>query len=132
MNCPYCHRPAQFLTSLEYYGRDFGSNVYACIPCGASVGTHRRSKRPLGTMANAELRGLRKQAHHLFDPLWRNKLMGRKAAYKILRKMMGLSKEQAHIGMFNKGQCLVLIEILSRYWGTPNTTKHAKGDANNV
>lgn len=83
-------------------------------------------------MANAELRGLRKQAHNLFDPLWKNKLMGRTAAYTILRKMMGLSKEQAHIGMFNKGQCLVLIEILSRYWNSPNTTNHAKGDTNNV
>ncbi|RST66847.1 hypothetical protein EJB14_10085 [Bacillus pumilus] len=112
MNCPYCHRQAQFLTSLAYYGRDYGTNVYVCIPCGASVGTHRRSKTPLGTMANAELKGLRMKAHELFDPLWKNKVMSRKAAYAFLRKVMGLSKEQAHIGKFNKKQCLELIGIL--------------------
>lgn len=113
--CPYCQREALFLTSEEFYGRDYGSNVYLCRPCDAYVGTHKNSRTPLGTMAKPQLRKLRMQAHSLFDPLWKSRNMSRNDAYKWLQKNMNLSSEEAHIGMFNEEQCRIVIEKLKSY-----------------
>ncbi|MBN8200511.1 zinc-finger-containing protein [Bacillus sp. NTK034] len=106
MNCPYCGNEAKFLTTKEFYGKDYGTNVYSCKPCNAYVGTHGRSKTPLGTMANPKLRSLRKCAHSLFDPLWKSKKkqMSRTSAYVWMQKAMNLPAEKAHIGMFNEEQ----------------------------
>lgn len=83
-----------------------------CRPCDARVGTHRRSKTPLGTLANAELRDMRTRCHKVFDRLWKSKEMSRSNAYKWMQKVMGLSPEKAHIGMFNEQQCLELLHHL--------------------
>lgn len=112
MICPYCHEPAEFISSAEFYGRDYGSNLYICRPCGARVGTHKNSKRPLGTMANVKLRALRKICHRQFDPKWKSKQMSRSAAYRWLAEKMEVPQEKAHIGMFNEEQCYKLIKIL--------------------
>lgn len=108
--CPYCGKEAQFKTSKEFYGRDYGTNIYVCFLCDAYVGTHGRSKTPLGTMANRELREMRKHAHSVFDPLWRGRKMSRTKAYKWMQSVMGLSPDKAHIGMFNEDQCWKLIK----------------------
>lgn len=111
MNCPYCGNEAKFMSSKEFYGKDFGSNLYVCRPCDAYVGTHGKGKTPLGTMANQRLRELRKTAHSIFDPMWRGKYkMSRSKAYAWMAEVMDLPGEKAHIGMFNDDQCKALIE----------------------
>lgn len=112
MNCPYCNQPTLFLTSQEFYGKDYGSNVYLCRPCDAYVGTHGNTKNPLGTMATPEIRRWRKAAHSIFDPLWkgRRKEMSRSAAYRWMQEAMNLPAEKAHIAMFDEQQCKRLIE----------------------
>lgn len=114
MNCPYCNKAAAFVTSQQFYGRDFGCNIYWCEPCGAYTTTHGHTDRPKGTLAKRELRELRKQAHAKFDPYWKSGHMTRKEAYKWLQQIMGLNKNEAHIGMFNEDQCKKLIELLNR------------------
>ncbi len=101
------------MSSKEFYGTDYGTNLYVCLPCDARVGTHRNSKTPLGTLANAALRDLRMQCHKIFDRKWKCGKMSRKKAYKWLQKAMGLSEEKAHIGMFNENQCKKLLQILN-------------------
>lgn len=64
------------------------------------------------TPADAETRQLRHRCHELFDPLWREGRMTRRAAYAHLRGLMKLPKERCHIGMFDKEQCLKLIALL--------------------
>ncbi len=66
------------------------------------------------TPADAETRDLRHQCHQLFDPLWksRTRFESRGLAYRWLRQVMGLTYETAHIGMFDKGQCERLLELL--------------------
>lgn len=118
VTCPYCEKEAVFTTSEEFYGRDYGTNLYVCRPCDARIGTHGRSDKPLGTLATLELRELRKQAHAVFDPLWKKngkeKLgMRRTEAYQWLQQVMNLSKKEAHIGKFNEAQCRKLIGIKS-------------------
>lgn len=119
MDCPYCGNEAEFLTSKEFYGKDFGTNLYVCRPCNAYVGTHGKGKTPLGTMANAQLRTWRKAAHSIFDPLWKgkNREFSRSGAYGWMQKVMELPAEQAHIALFNEEQCKQLIEKVKEYRG---------------
>lgn len=115
MNCPYCNNKAEFISSKQFYGTDYGTNLYVCRPCDARVGTHGKGKKPLGTMANVKLRALRRTCHQVFDKRWkykRNRHWSRHNAYKWLQKVMNLSAEQAHIGMFNEEQCFKLLKIL--------------------
>jgi hypothetical protein len=93
------------MSSLLYYGTDYGTNMYVCRRCDASVGTYGRSKRPMGELANAELRDARKKAHSVFDLMWQRGHMTRSQAYKWLSWKMSLSPELTHIGMFNEEQC---------------------------
>jgi phage nucleotide-binding protein len=112
MICPYCGREPVFLTSKQFYGRDYGTNVYLCRPCNAYVGTHGRGKTPLGTLANKNLRDMRMRTHAAFDPLWKSKKMSRSKAYKWMAEVMELPGDKAHIGMFDENQCLELLRHL--------------------
>lgn len=66
------------------------------------------------TPADQETRDLRHACHEAFDPLWRDrtKFKSRPKAYLWLGKVMGLPKEEAHIGMFSATQCKKLLAIL--------------------
>ena len=68
------------------YGRNCGTSYkcYYCEPCNAYVGCHKNSRKPLGTLANKELRELRIRTHEIFDPLWKSGKMTRSEAYKML------------------------------------------------
>lgn len=119
VKCPYCNRTPEFMTSKEFYGTDYGSNVYVCRPCDAYVGTHGRGKTPLGTLANEETRRWRKTAHSILDPMWKGKYqtMSRGQVYGWLQATMNLSAEAAHIGKFNVQQCKELVEHVKKYRG---------------
>ena len=112
--CPYCGNKAVLSDSSVIYGKSYGQ-VYLCSNypvCDAFVGVHKGSVKPLGTLANNELRDLRKRAHNLFDRIWRDKEMSRNGAYRWLADKMGLSRKQTHIAMFNESQCRQVIEIM--------------------
>ena len=82
----------------------------------AYVGVHKGTDKPLGRLANAELRNWKKAAHAVFDPLWKyGRFRGhRNAAYAWLAQKMGLPVEKTHIGMFDVGQCRKAIEIIEK------------------
>jgi len=108
MKCPYCGGEAEKTTGKKVYPHrsDLRSIViFACLPCDAWVGTHKNSGKPLGRLANAELRKAKMAAHAAFDPLWKGGQMTGKEAYKRLSEKMGLTPEQTHIGMFDVAQC---------------------------
>ncbi|MNW28155.1 hypothetical protein D3C74_49700 [compost metagenome] len=115
--CDNCGSEVEMVSSREFYGVDYGNNVYRCTSCDSYVGTHRNSSIPLGTLADAELRSLRRECHQLFDPVWKIGNVKRSRAYKWLALKMKLPKEKAHIGMFNKDQCRRLIDILDEISG---------------
>ena len=110
--CPYCGKRAEFVDSKVIYGTSYGM-IYLCRPCNAYVGCHGRGDKPKGTLANAELRAWRKNAHASFDPLWKYGPFKyrRNAAYAWLAEQMGLRKEETHIGMFDVAQCRQVIQI---------------------
>ena len=113
VNCPYCGQRAEYVDSRVIYGRSYGM-VYLCRPCDAYVGTHKGTDRPLGRLANEELRRWRNRAHALFDPLWRHgRYKGRRgAAYQWLANQMGLTKNETHIAMFDVKQCKRVVGIM--------------------
>lgn len=118
--CAYCGAPAQLLadSSRIYHGRDFGP-VWRCDPCEAHVGCHPGTVKPLGRLANAELRQAKAAAHAAFDPLWRAKIArtgcaksrARGAGYAWLAAQMGVEVRDCHIGMFDVAQCVRVVEV---------------------
>jgi len=121
VNCDYCHDSAVLVDSAEVYGgRSYGL-IWLCRPCGAYVGIHKDSKdhKPLGRLANAELRAAKVNAHSVFDPLWKRKMdkegcskkEARKAGYYWLSKQLGISMKECHIGMFDVSMCKRVVEV---------------------
>ena len=53
--CDYCQASAELVDSKVIYGRSYGL-MWLCRPCGAWVGTHEGTEKPLGRLANADLR----------------------------------------------------------------------------
>lgn len=80
------------------------------------------------TPADAETRKLRNYCHRLFDPLWRGRKVfkGRWDAYKWMSSVMGTKGNKTHIGMFNKEQCLTLLEALTKPPSDLPSTSNAK------
>ena len=102
--CDYCGRETEYVDSKVIYGKSYGK-IYLCRNCMAYVGVHKGTDKPLGRLANAELRNWKKAAHAVFDPLWKyGRFRGhRNAAYAWLAQKMGLPVEKTHIGMFDVG-----------------------------
>ncbi|MPN54908.1 hypothetical protein SDC9_202586 [bioreactor metagenome] len=60
--CDYCGKPAIYTDSSRVYGKSYGM-IYYCPDCHAWVGVHRGTDKPLGRLADAELRDWKKKAH---------------------------------------------------------------------
>ena len=84
---------------------------YQCPPCDAYVGCHPGTDRPLGRLANAELRHAKSAAHAAFDPLWSHGARNRKSAYVWLAQQLGIAVDQCHIGYFDLEQCRRVVAL---------------------
>jgi len=121
--CPYCHERAKivFGTTIYPHRPDLADKMfYQCAPCDAYVGCHPNTDRPLGQLANAELRKVRREAHMAFDPIWKNKLMSRTRAYDWLSRSLGIPKHRCHIGMFDVDLCKKTVEVCRSRNVTPS------------
>lgn len=123
--CPYCDLDAELVDSAEIYnGKSYGM-MWLCRQCGAYVGTHNNSPshKPLGRLANAELREYKKAAHDAFDVLWMRKMQkekiskskARRSAYEWLSSQLGISKKNCHIGMMDVATCKRVIDLCLPY-----------------
>jgi len=109
MKCQYCLKDAEFVDSAEiYHGISYGM-VYLCRGCDAYCGVHKGTDKPMGSLANKELRELRKECHALFDNRWKVKLIGnaeskskiRNAEYQWLADKLGITKEECHFSQMS-------------------------------
>lgn len=119
--CPYCNAAARLVTGDVIYPDVVTAAVaealfWQCEPCDAYVGTHRNSKRaaPFGSLANKELRAMRRRVHVLLDPLWRSGDMTRAEAYAWLAKRLGMDERRTHVGMFREPECMAATLILEQ------------------
>lgn len=109
--CPYCGEKIQFTSSLQFYGRDYGTNVYYCPRCCASTTTHGDTDKPKGRLADSGLKARRRHAHALFDPMWKNK-----THFKNRRKAMRWlgSVSCGHFAWMDRDEIEQVIERLQR------------------
>lgn len=115
VDCPYCGQAAVFVDSSEvYHGRSYGM-IYLCRPCEAWVGVHKGTDRPLGRLANRDLRQAKMAAHAAFDPFWKNGVMVRSTAYRWLAEKLEIDPQDCHIGMFDEAQCWRVVSVCNRH-----------------
>lgn len=119
--CPYCGAKAELRPANFIYGRNERSNgehLYVCRnypKCDAYVAAHHASKKPMGSLANGDLRHLRKIAHiELYKFQYRSG-MTKWAAYVWLAAKLGLTSDETHIGKFSEEQCKKTIHLCREY-----------------
>lgn len=115
--CDYCKAPADLVAGREIYPhipKLWANAIYRCLPCKARVGCHPGTTKPLGRLANAELRAAKMAAHAAFDPLWKGGEMKRKDAYRALASALGVRFEDCHIGMFDVPMCARVVAAIPR------------------
>lgn len=118
--CPYCAGKVIFTDSaVLYHGKSYG-DIYLCTNCNASVGVHKGTRKPLGTLANSVLKLKRRETHAVFDGWWQSMRMNRTAAYQWLAEQMGLPVYRTHIGQFDMEQCERVIQIVYAIQGNEN------------
>ena len=119
IKCPYCGaqaslRPASVVRAYAAPSEE----VYVCARypvCDAYVSAHRKSRLPMGTLADRELRKKRRQAHIALNQLWERGLMTRKEAYRWLQVQLGLPEAEAHIARFSEFRCQQVIDLCGRF-----------------
>ena len=132
--CPYCGGDAVLVAGSVIYGdrrdQDLAEKKFwYCAGDQAWVGCHAKTEKPLGRLADSELRAAKQAAHAVFDPLWQarqrvsglEKFRARGRGYKWLAEQMGIPTKLCHIGMFDIEQCRRVVEIC-----TPFTRKLRK------
>ena len=123
--CDYCQQPARLVggETLYPHRRDlYARKFYHCAPCSAWVGCHPGTTKPLGRLADRELRTAKQEAHAAFDPFWRKSGMKRNHAYGWLAKQLGIKREQCHIGMMDVETCrrvVVICNAAAKLQGAP-------------
>lgn len=113
VECPYCHKQAEFVDSKVVYGKSHGM-IYLCRckPDFAYVGVHKGTDKPLGSPADRMLRYWRGRAHAAFDPIWKKKAVTRSEAYQWLAQKLGIHKDDCHIGMFDTETCKKVVDVM--------------------
>ena len=116
VTCDYCQKETKLVAGATVYPHIPSLHeklFYLCSPCGAYVGVHRGTEKPLGRLANVELRKAKQKAHAAFDPLWLdiNGGMTRSEAYSWLAHRMEIPIRLCHIGMFDLEQCKRVVAI---------------------
>jgi hypothetical protein len=126
--CPGCKTVARLTSGKEIYRNreDLADKpIYVCESCGAYVGCHPGTTRPLGTPAGPELRRARSMLHdQRIDPIWRSaasfygpspnlpppkpgllQSVARNRVYGFLADRLGISAAESHTGMFDIETC---------------------------
>lgn len=122
--CPYCNRSAVLVTGSVIYPHRpdlVAKRFWYCATDKAWVGVHPPSKRwnptglkPLGRLANAELRAAKQKAHAAFDPIWKSGRMHRTEAYAWLAGEIGLAVADCHIGELDVDGCKAVVAAVER------------------
>ena len=118
--CPYCDEESSLVGGDGVYPhrKDLAhKRFYVCHSCGARVGCHPGTSKPLGRLANDELRKLKMACHANFDPIWREfKNAGyagaRHKAYAWLAERLSSERSECHFGMMDEARAKASLAIL--------------------
>ena len=97
--CVECNNKVvgRLTTGREIYGPQSyfkRKRFWICDHCKNYVGCHKSDPRPLGMIANPELRAARQDIHRLLDPIWQDNGVSRTRVYRRLAKL--LKKKEYH------------------------------------
>lgn len=117
--CDACKSEAVFLLNNKaIYGREYGDwpYLYHCSNCKAYVGLHPDTDLPLGTMADADTRNMRRAAKGLFLKI-NEKHFKRKRdkSYGWLAEKMGIDRSVCHFAMFDYDQAFQALEVCNDF-----------------
>lgn len=117
--CDYCGCAAALVTGAELYPelpRLADRRYWLCRLCEAWCAAAENSVRyaPAGTLANAELRALRRGVHAELRELVAATGMTRRQAYDWLRDRMGETRNRWHVGYLRDGQCFAASVIIAQ------------------
>lgn len=112
LECPECGAP--LVLKEAKYGKFYGCSKFRETGCRGSHSAHQRTGEPMGVPAKADIKAARVRAHRAFDELWTHGHFSRKRAYEWMRKIMNMTKREAHIARFDVAQCERLIIEISR------------------
>ena len=114
MKCPYCGSPVVYRSADGIY-KENKNNVmlYVCSnypKCDAYVRVHPGTNKPVGSMANQQLRVLREKAHKAFDKIHKSGIMTKQEAYYWLANLIDAPLSEAHIGYLREYYCQKVLE----------------------
>ena len=98
IHCPYCGSLATLRPASAIHGL-------------SDISADRRTKQPLGTLANGELRHKRILAHHALHNVQTSLGMNRDQSYRWLQMQMGLPGNQVHVAKCGDYRCEQIIRI---------------------
>lgn len=108
--CNCCgSKKVRFINNSILFNREVGEWPYLwhCDDCEAYVGVHPDTRSPMGLLADTATRKARRIAHRELDKIWKKaKLCTRTQAYASLAAFMKMTRQEAHIAMFDEEQCL--------------------------
>lgn len=114
MRCPYCGSTVVYRSADGiYHDNSKGAMLYVCSKypkCDSYVRVHTGTKIPVGSLANHELRSLRRTAHHYFNQLYESGYMSKQDAYQWLANLIMAPLSEAHIGYLGEYYCKQVIE----------------------
>lgn len=105
----YPHRP-----DLHY------KTIYKCNTCNGTVGSHDKSKKPLGCIPSKEIKEARQHIHKLIDPLYLSKRIKRKDLYRKIA-------EKLNIKEYHTAEIRTIEEARSVYRACLSITKEVQG-----
>ena len=113
--CPYCGGPVVLRSADGIYRENKNSTMlYVCSnypECDAYVRVgFENPSVPIGSLANGNLRALRREAHRYFDQIYESGLMSKADAYAWLSMILAVPKSQAHIGYLGEYYCREVIK----------------------
>ena len=106
--CPYCGAKAILRPACDVYGvseRSVGRHLYVCSNwpvCDAYVSAHVRNKKPMGRLADGNLRHKRILAHRALKNYQTVTHMEKWAVYVWLQGKLGQGEHQIHIANFSE------------------------------
>lgn len=77
-------------------------NFWMCPDCSNFVGTNNRGegRKPLGVIANKEMKKIRMQIHAMLDPIWQSNRAKRADLYKKISEKLGYEYHTAELKSF--------------------------------
>lgn len=114
--CPYCGSKAILRKANEIYSTKIEDDNRMLLVCKnyPECDSYIKSDKfgnPKGVMANKELRRLRTIAHDYFDEIFKNEILTRSDAYKLLSDKLRIPISETHISNFNEYRCKIVINI---------------------